>query len=67
MDKMKSELYKKLSVAERQIKDGEPLLNAEDVFSDLKRKYGGNCLQLEDCGLKETYDKTKGHWDSKGR
>jgi len=33
------DLYKKLAEAEGQIENGEPLLDAEDVFNKLKVKY----------------------------
>lgn len=35
----KAELYEKLAEAENQIKDGENLLNAEDVFKSLRDRY----------------------------
>ena len=33
------DLYEKLAEAEREIENGAPLLDAEDVFSELKNKY----------------------------
>lgn len=36
----KLELYQKLAEAEAQIKSGEELLDGEEVFKDLKKKYG---------------------------
>ena len=36
----KAELYEKLAEAENQIKNGEKLLNAEDVFDSLRDRYG---------------------------
>lgn len=36
----KLELYKKLAEAEAQIKNGEELLEGEEVFKDLKKKHG---------------------------
>lgn len=36
----KIEIYKKLSIAENQMKNGE-LLDAEEVFKGLRKKYGG--------------------------
>jgi PHD/YefM family antitoxin component YafN of YafNO toxin-antitoxin module len=33
------DLYEKLAEAEREIENGAPLLDAEDVFSELKSKY----------------------------
>ncbi|MEH7225215.1 type II toxin-antitoxin system Phd/YefM family antitoxin [Bacillus sp. JJ1566] len=36
----KLELYQKLAEAEVQIKNGEELLDGEEVFKDLKKKYG---------------------------
>lgn len=33
------DLYAKLAEAERQIENGEPLLDAKDVFTELRRKY----------------------------
>ncbi|WNF38419.1 hypothetical protein RJD24_08355 [Bacillaceae bacterium IKA-2] len=35
----KLELYQKLAEAEAQIKNGEELLDGEEVFNDLKKKY----------------------------
>lgn len=35
-----ADLYKKLAEAEAQIENGEPLLDAEDVFTKLRKKYG---------------------------
>lgn len=37
----KLELYQKLAEAEAQIKDGEDLLEGEEVFKRLRKKYGG--------------------------
>lgn len=34
------ELYQKLAEAEAQIKNGEELLDGEEVFKDLKKKHG---------------------------
>ena len=34
-----AELYKKLAEAESEIENGEPLLDAEDVFDNLRKKY----------------------------
>lgn len=34
-----ADLYKKLAEAESQIENGEPLLDAEDVFKKLRKKY----------------------------
>jgi len=34
-----ADLYKKLAEAESQIGNGEPLLDAEDVFKKLRKKY----------------------------
>ncbi|WP_416147640.1 type II toxin-antitoxin system Phd/YefM family antitoxin [Salipaludibacillus sp. HK11] len=36
----KLELYQKLAEAEAQIKNGEELIDGEDVFKDLKNKHG---------------------------
>jgi hypothetical protein len=36
----KLELYQKLAEAEEQLKKGEELLEGEEVFKDLKNKYG---------------------------
>jgi PHD/YefM family antitoxin component YafN of YafNO toxin-antitoxin module len=36
----KLELYQKLAEAEAQIKDREKLLDGDEVFKDLKKKYG---------------------------
>lgn len=36
----KFELYQKLAEAEAQIKNGEELLDGEEVFKDLKKKHG---------------------------
>lgn len=33
------DLYEKLAEAEREIENGEPLLDAEDVFAELRSKY----------------------------
>jgi len=33
------DLYKKLAEAEREIENGEPLLDAENVFNKLRKKY----------------------------
>jgi len=33
-------LYKKLAEAEAQIENGEPLLDAEDVFAKMRKKHG---------------------------
>ncbi|WP_327606802.1 hypothetical protein [Virgibacillus tibetensis] len=38
----KLELYQKLAEAEAQIKNGDELLDGEEVFRDLKRKHGKN-------------------------
>lgn len=35
----RKDLYEKLAEAESQIEKGEPLLDAEDVFNDLRKKY----------------------------
>ncbi|HHT46727.1 MAG TPA: type II toxin-antitoxin system Phd/YefM family antitoxin [Firmicutes bacterium] len=34
-----ADLYEKLAQAEREIENGEPLLDAEDVFAELRSKY----------------------------
>ncbi|AGL03660.1 type II toxin-antitoxin system Phd/YefM family antitoxin [Desulfoscipio gibsoniae] len=34
-----ADLYKKLAEAESQVENGEPLLDAEDVFEKLRKKY----------------------------
>ena len=34
------DIYRKLSAAERQIEDGVPLLEGEDVFRKLREKHG---------------------------
>lgn len=34
-----ADLYKELAEAESQIENGEPLLDAEDVFEKLRKKY----------------------------
>ena len=36
----KLELYQKLAEAEIQLKNGEELLDGEEVFKDLKKKHG---------------------------
>ena len=36
----KLELYQKLAEAESQLKNGEELLDGEEVFKDLKKKHG---------------------------
>jgi len=36
----KAELYEKLAEAENQIKNGEKLLDAEEVFDSLRNRYG---------------------------
>ncbi|GAB3055362.1 type II toxin-antitoxin system Phd/YefM family antitoxin [Virgibacillus ainsalahensis] len=36
----KLEVYQKLAEAETQIKNGEELLDGEEVFKDLKKKHG---------------------------
>ena len=36
----KAELYEKLAEAENQIKNGEKLLDAQDVFDSLRDRYG---------------------------
>jgi prevent-host-death family protein len=35
----RADLYKKLAEAERQIENGEPLLDGEEVFKKLREKY----------------------------
>ncbi len=35
----RADLYKKLAEAERQIENGEPLLDGEEVFRDLREKH----------------------------
>jgi hypothetical protein len=35
----KVDLYKKLAEAEKQVENGEMLLDAENVFEDLREKY----------------------------
>ena len=34
------DVYRKLAAAEQQLVDGEPLLNADDVFRRLREKHG---------------------------
>lgn len=36
----KAELYEKLAEAENQMKNGEKLLDAEEVFNSLRNRYG---------------------------
>ncbi|HZK43991.1 MAG TPA: type II toxin-antitoxin system Phd/YefM family antitoxin [Syntrophomonadaceae bacterium] len=36
----KADLYEKLAEAENQLKNGEKLLDAEEVFDSLKNRYG---------------------------
>lgn len=36
----KLDMYEKLAKAEKQLKKGEDLLDAEEVFQDLRNKYG---------------------------
>ncbi len=36
----RADLYKKLAEAEEQIEAGEPLLDAENVFEKMRKKYG---------------------------
>jgi prevent-host-death family protein len=36
----RADLYKKLAEAEAQIENGEPLLDAKNVFEKMRKKYG---------------------------
>jgi hypothetical protein len=36
----RADLYRKLAEAEEQIENGEPLLDAENVFEKMRNKYG---------------------------
>ena len=35
-----AEIYRKLAVAEKQIEDGDPLLDGEEVLKKLREMYG---------------------------
>jgi hypothetical protein len=41
------EVYKKLDQAEKQVLDGEKLLDSEKVFENLKQKYGKSSYSLK--------------------
>jgi len=41
-DKARKELYEKLAEAEKQIENGEELLDAEEVLKDLKEEYAND-------------------------
>lgn len=45
-DKARKDLYEKLSEAERQVKNGEELLDVEEVFVNLKNKHA-NDIEVE--------------------
>lgn len=64
-DKSREDLYKKLSEAEKQIENREKLLDAQDVFKDLKNKYIDD-KEVEEVA-KKILDKHKAAFDELGK